>query len=62
VTHLEAVNNIYHEGMKFKTGNLHGVCFNRNERDELKIVFKLKARIKRNLTIKERIKQDKSTR
>jgi hypothetical protein len=45
VTHCEAVNNIYQEGMKLKTNNLHGVSFIRNESDDLTIVFKLRTRI-----------------
>jgi hypothetical protein len=45
VTHAEAIRNVYQEGMKLDTSNLHGVSFIRNEGDDLTIVFKLKALI-----------------
>ena len=42
ITCIEATKNMYQEGMKLNTTNLHGVSFLRDSDDNLTIVFKLK--------------------
>ncbi len=45
VSYLEATTNIYQEGLKLQTDNLHGVCFTRDSNDNLTIIYKLKNNI-----------------